>query len=361
LEALNIVITDATSSLRSSICSILGPYTREILAKHTVFLKPNIVFPVRANRGEITDPEIVETIVLVLREFYSDLEIVIGEGTAAGTVPEENFQVSGYTRMAKRLGVELIDLNRAERTKIQWAGGELDLPTIATRSFYVNLPVLKVSSAAIFSAAMKNQKGLLAPETKKSFHRRGLHEAIYWLSLVIQPALTILDARPYFRGNVLIAGDSMVQVDNLVSDLLGIHKPEYLARALASSGPLISMKKYSDFSLSMRRRFRAPGRYKRFLGLRLWANPAACSMCRLSMRSLRIHSVQDLMTMVRICWRLFCHALRGADVVFGKDPKMNGRGLVICFGDCTRGFARSNNSMHIPGCPPKLHEIARRI
>ena len=50
--------------------------------------------------------------------------------------------------------------------------------------------------------------------------------------------------------------------------------------------------------------------------------------------------------------------LRRTDIVIGKGhdvlPKAHGR--LICYGDCTREFAKEHGLPWIPGCPPSEKE-----
>ncbi len=57
--------------------------------------------------------------------------IAMGDGPGVGLDVDEVFRVTGYSKLAARLGVELVNLNTAERRKMEWKYGELGVPAIA--------------------------------------------------------------------------------------------------------------------------------------------------------------------------------------------------------------------------------------
>ena len=178
------------------------------------------MFAVSPESGEITSPLLVRTLISTLRERYGNIDIVLGEGVAAGCDPRENFQVSGYAELARELNVPLLDLHCVDRKTVVWKFGKLELPRVAFERTYINLPILKPSSACVISGALKNQKGLVLPAMKKHFHRLGLHEQIAELNTVVQPSLTIMDCSRFFGRNVLLSGDNCGEIDATACQLL---------------------------------------------------------------------------------------------------------------------------------------------
>src|SRR5512140_3021092 len=126
-----VLLSDGRKALNDVIHLILDVFITDEDCARGIFLKPNIVFPVRPESGEITSPLLVRTLVAALRERYRDIDIVLGEGVAAGCDPQENFRVSGYAALANELGIPLLDLHEAERTQVPWKFGTLELPRVA--------------------------------------------------------------------------------------------------------------------------------------------------------------------------------------------------------------------------------------
>lgn len=322
-----------------------------------VLIKPNIVFPVRPASGEITSPQVVTALVAALRARYSGIEILLGEGVAAGCDAQENFRVSGYAALAAELGIPLVDLDGAERVTVDWQFGKLALPRVAFERIYISLPILKPSSACIISGALKMQKGLLRAGVKKQFHRMGLHEPIAALNAVVRPALTILDGSNFFGAGALIAGDNCGEIDAAACQMLGIEEPEHV-RLSRAAGVFADGFAVTGEALH---RLRAAGRpawkeYKRLGRLRLWSNAQACTGCRYIFHEIRRGMLRPGHLPGKA--KLLAHALQGAEIIMGKNPNWRRQyRTVICVGACTRRVAEEGGYLYIPGCPPTVDDF----
>jgi uncharacterized protein (DUF362 family) len=355
---LSVYIAKAGKTPRKAMDTILHVYQNRIDATKGIFIKPNIVFPLSEKSGQITQLRIVRALIESLREKHAGVRIVLGEGTAAGTIPSENFAVSGYSTLAREYGLDLLDLDRVEHVSVRWKYGVLKLPKIVREMTYINLPILKQSSAAVLSGAMKNQKGLLLPEIKKAFHRWGLHEPIAHLDAVIQPDLTILDASNLFKDNVLIAGDSTYEIDSLVVRLLGISEPGYLeSRRNIGINPSPEILGERLESLQVKP-LKEHGDYRSLLRLRLWSNPRACSMCRFLLQDVARFKKGDPISSFLSTVKLGKLAITGAELVYGFDPVVRPQyGKVICIGDCTKRLAKEMGYVFVSGCPPSRKDL----
>jgi len=359
---MSVIITNPGDSIEESMKRVFSVFWKECAAARGVILKPNIVFPVRPGSGEITQPEVVRAVIKVLRDKNPGIDIVIGEGTAAGTIPADNFRISGYAELARELDVDLIDFDKAERVEIPWKYGVLKLPKVVFERYYLNLPILKSSSAANLSGAMKNQKGLLTPEMKKRFHLLGLHSPIAELARIIRPDLTIMDGRNFFRGNVFIAGDNLVAIDQLATKLLEIEEPEYLTISKNLEDENTGDVFYNSSLITLANPPQAQGRFKQRFNLRLWLNPRACSMCRLSFRNVGQMVPGNICSTLKLYGKLLKYSIKGTDFVFGSLPEYDECGrTVVCFGNCTRKLAQAKGYRHIPGCPPTRKDLEEHL
>ena len=86
-----VLLSDGRENLKDAFHHILDTFITDIDCTRGIFIKPNIVFAVRQESGEITSPSFVKTLILALRERYSNIDIILGEGVAAGCDPQENF------------------------------------------------------------------------------------------------------------------------------------------------------------------------------------------------------------------------------------------------------------------------------
>ena len=215
-----------------------------VFAKQThILLKPNLI---NADPHPVTTPAACcEALVRYIRK-HSQARIVVAEGCG---VPEmttgEIFARLGYTALARRLGVDLVDLNTAPAEKVANPAGvchpAMTLPEIALTHYLVSVPVLKAHSMADITGAMKNMMGLLPPEhygrggawRKAAFHEN-LHQSIRDLNSCRPPDLSLMDASlglaAFHLGGppcdppaaAVIAGYDPREGDRRAADLLGL-------------------------------------------------------------------------------------------------------------------------------------------
>lgn len=174
------------------------------IPQETILLKPNLV---EALQPPITTPvELVAAVVLYLKEKLPDKRIVIAEGTGSTEYSTYHcFDLLGYTELAARENVELVDLNDEE-----WAAREIPechrwpqmhLPKLLDEVFLLSIPVLKAHSLAGVTLTMKNMMGCPPPSHyrkgghwgKSSFHDR-IQDAVFDLNRYRAPDFTLLDA-----------------------------------------------------------------------------------------------------------------------------------------------------------------------
>jgi uncharacterized protein (DUF362 family) len=354
-----VLCTNGKKDMKSAFRRILDTYIPRDHLSRGIFLKPNIVFPVHDNSGEITRLLFIKSLIETIRERTPGVDIVIGEGVAAGCDPQQNFNVSGYARLARELNVALVDLHKTERSVVSWKFGSIELPRLAFDRIYISLPILKSSSACVISGALKNQKGLVLPAVKKQFHYLGLHEQIAQLNVAVRPSLTILDCGNFFGSGIIIAGNNNGEIDAAVCKYLEIEEPEHLQRSREAglfhdgftvAGDTIDKRKIRNRPCI--RQFKSLGR------LRLWSNSRACSMCRYLFHDLS--KIPRNRKMLATSIKLARYAINGAEVLMGSEPKFTkDRPDVICIGECTKALARKNGFIHIPGCPPKKEDVHR--
>lgn len=169
-----------------------------------ILLKPNLV---EALAPPITTPvELIESLVAYLKRHAPEREIMVGEGT--GSVDYDTwhcFDSLGYTEMAARHNVELVDLNAlpsirlADKRCQRWP--EMYLPALLAEVFLLSVPVLKAHSLAGVTLTMKNMMGCAPPAHyqqgghwgKSSFHDR-MQESVFDLNCYRTPDFTLLDA-----------------------------------------------------------------------------------------------------------------------------------------------------------------------
>ena len=81
---------------------------RRLVPGMNVVIKPNLVVAKPAAEGATTHPEIVEGIILFLKD-CGIKNPVIAEGSWLGEMTDRAFDRCGFTALAKRYGVKLFD------------------------------------------------------------------------------------------------------------------------------------------------------------------------------------------------------------------------------------------------------------
>jgi len=217
----------------------------EVLKEQTaVLIKPNLI---NASPPPVTTPpECVEAVIEYVRS-CSQAAVVVGEGCGQPNLEtDEVFDALGYRELARRQGVELVDLNHAPLVKLENKGcrvfRHMYLPEIAMSHYLISVPVLKAHSYSKITGTMKNMIGLAPPQyysgqfgswRKAVFHGR-MHRSIVELNKYRTADLSLMDASvgmpDYHLGGPhcdppvgkLIAGFDSVQVDRRSAELLGL-------------------------------------------------------------------------------------------------------------------------------------------
>ena len=214
-----------------------------------VIIKPNLI---NASGPPVTTPVGAAEAVYAYCKSHCRAEIAIGEGCGSG-VTRDTFEANGYTDLARREGIRLIDFNQEPSIALHRDDTlqlrEFHLPAVAADAFIISLPVLKDHSMTVTTVALKNMFGLApAPHyqggwNKSKLHSPSTHRSIVDVCLYRPPDLCLVDASVALTGmhlagtpkhlGLILAGFDGVAVDAVASRLLG-HDPakiEYLKLA----------------------------------------------------------------------------------------------------------------------------------
>ena len=320
--------------------------------KNRIGLKPNLVLASPAKNGATTHPEIVAAVVEYLQEngFHN---IAIMEGAWVGAKTTDAFRVCGYEILAKRYGVELIDLQRDKMTVHSCRGIDVELCQSALDvDFMINLPVLKGHCQTLLTCALKNNKGIISNAEKRRFHSMGLHKPIAHMNMAAKNDFILVDGicgdldfeeggNP-IQGDMLFAARDPVLCDAFAAVLLGLdpQKVAYigLAEELGVGSANLSRAKIRQLidGKDAGRATKPTGRVRQLAAY--LEEDAACSACYASaVRALSQLEMRKLkMLKHKIC------------VGQGFAGKSGGFGV----GHCTAQFDRS-----VKGCPPTARDI----
>lgn len=310
-------------------------------------IKPNLVLAKPSQSGATTDPAIVEGIITFLKD-HGCHKITIMEGSWVGDSTPRAFAVCGYTELAQRYDVELIDLKRDSTVKISQGNFELEICARPLQvDCLINVPVLKAHCQTRLTCALKNLKGCIPDREKRRYHTLGLHKPIACLNKALPQHLIVVDGiigdLTFEEGGTpvnmhrVIVGEDPVAVDSYCAGLLGLEPSDvpyitYAAKfgvgSLSSEVEELNQGIASSFTPSTTAE-----------EMRLHFNEReACSACVGSLMHALYQMSQDG---ERTTLPLFI----GQGY---KNRIENGIGI----GSCTRSFRH-----HVPGCPPSAKDI----
>jgi uncharacterized protein (DUF362 family) len=336
--------------------------------KKKILIQPNIVGPYSPTSPYITSPRVVEGIIEYLRDKSID-DISIGEGPVRDA--QEVFRKTGYLKLSKKTGVELIDFYDTERKGFTLKSQKISVPKIVLESEYINVAKLKTHVATGVTLCLKNQKGLLSTREKMISHKN-LHASIAGLYHVIRPDFSMVDATdgveengPGYPGKrvknikLLVMGKDSLKVDFLSAMLMGIDPMEIKHLNIAAKGKSITLPQETLDSLyQYRMNFKRPLKYINKFNLYFWHTERTCSGCTCAFADSIMESIKNPIKWPRIIYRC---GIKRTDVLSGdvNIPKEHGR--IICIGECTRKLAHERGFPWVPGCPPKGSDILKRI
>ncbi len=217
-----------------------------------VLIKPNLVawddrFRI-APFGVYTTTRLMEDLIICLKDLGCH-QIAIGEGSVQlkkdmGTM--QAFAGLGYTTLAKRYGVTLVDFNESKTDKFTFHGDmQLAIAKEALeQDFFINFPVLKTHGQTKISLGLKNLKGCLKLASKKLCHNTSL-DLEYCFSFIadfIKPTLTIVDGIYALERGALHFGNAyrkdviIAATDALAADLIAAKTIGYSGEDIAHFG-----------------------------------------------------------------------------------------------------------------------------
>jgi uncharacterized protein (DUF362 family) len=147
-----------------------------------------------AASGATTTPGIVSGLIEYLRDHgYS--RISIAEGSWVGDSTAKAFRICGYTELAARYKLKLIDLQKDPAVTVPAEGGTYQIcRTIADLDkdggSLINVPVLKGHGQTLLTCALKNLKGCIPDSEKRRYHSLGVHDPVAILNSITKPAFS---------------------------------------------------------------------------------------------------------------------------------------------------------------------------
>ena len=341
-----------------------------------VLIKPNQCKPCPRRSGFMTDGDVVEAVTRIVLE-RNPASVVIGDGAIAGWdlggfSTQEAFDSSGVTDVAKRLGVELRNLNTDAVEEVRVPNAYvLNTVRIAKTALecdvIISVPVLKMGSRTHVSLSLKNMKGVMPGAEKRRSHLVGLDMAIADLCTVVKPHYAIIDATVGSEGmgqypqdaremGLIVAGSEPLYVDVVGAALMGVTPDEvlhfrYVGQRQGMRPVLDDIDLVGEPLDAHRQVFARPfdAFCSRYPGVTMIQGDSACSGCINELTSAMIHMKQAG----------YGDRMNGLTLVIGNASEAGPSERTVSLGKCATGLAGTR--AHAPGCPPKESEMVRVI
>jgi len=205
-----------------------------------IVIKPNMCYYWDKTTGQTTDPDLVGSLIELLREKTSCGEIAIVESDASAMSCKYVFKYLGFEKLASNLHVKLVNLSDDKTVPVSVRVGQhtfnFQVPeTIQKAQLRINIPKIKYTVKGIeITCALKNIFGCNPYPKKFRLHPR-LSEVIVALNKAMPFSLHVVDANIVSgvqprRLGLLMAGEDPVAIDAAAAKIAGLNprKIEYL-------------------------------------------------------------------------------------------------------------------------------------
>jgi len=253
-QVASVRFVDYASSIANAL-DLIGAGAR-LPQQGRIIIKPNLT---NSSPPPVTTSIAAAEAVYLYCKAHTKAEIAIGDGCGSGRTPEV-YAALGYTDLARRHGLELIDFNEADTVVLKDRSAlqlkQFYMPRIVQQAFIISLPVLKDHSFTKTTIAMKNMFGLAPGRfyaggwNKSKLHNPSTDRSVVDICRYKKPDLSIVDASVALTGmhlagkkkkiGLILAGFDPVAVDTVGSELLG-HDPRRLPYLTLADGLLGTM------------------------------------------------------------------------------------------------------------------------
>lgn len=351
------------------------------LKNKRILIKPNVGRIAPPESGYNTHPESVAAIIETLNNI-GVAEIAIGESPIVGVDTFEAFRRAGFTEMAARYDVELIDFNSKPPIKKAIPNPRILTETKICQQVYnydvlISVPVTKTHMHTGVTLGIKNFKGCLYRHEKVRYHQleylkkvypeKTLDSAISDLATVLMPHMTVVDGYIGMEGlgpsggepiksDFSVASFNAMGADVIACQMMGINAEEVPHLKIISERNKMSIK-INDYNVVTKSYENHIYQYKKpptkisiqFPGIEV-QDKDSCSSC-LSTLMMFLKRFGEDMSQYALCDGQF-HIAIGK----GVEKAMDGSVFV---GNCTRHM--KEKGIHIKGCPPVPTRIYEAI
>lgn len=356
--------------------TLAGGLKEIIKTDSRVLIKPNLCMPAPSGSGLLTDARVTEAVTKMVLEL-GPKSVIIGDGAIAGYdfpgfSSEEAFEASGTLEVARKLGVELRNLNRDSFGEVTLhkplVMGKVRIARTALESdVIISIPVLKTHIRTHATLSLKNMKGVMPGVEKRKSHRLGLDMAIVDLNSVVRPNYAVIDATVGMEGlwqypqdsrvlGLVVAGPDALTVDVVGASLMGIDYKQvmhlqYLAQQEGTITDLGQIEIAGEPLHKHRQQFKTAFEVfeARHPGVRIVQGQSACSGCT--------NELVSAITYMKEAG--YDQEMGKLTIIIGNPTEPKATGKTTILGKCAKNFAYLGS--YAAGCPPKEDDIIQAL
>lgn len=198
----------------------------------TAVIKPDMCYFWDYSTGQTTDPRFVAGLVDYLREHVSsDVEIVVVESDSVSRKCSDVFKFLGYTRLARRKGVKLVNLSQetADEFHVQVGNRAFSfrVPNLVRKAdLFINVAKIKRSPVTKIACSVQNLYGC-NPDSSKLGQGFQTDEVTVAFGKLVKPHLCLADGlivhgKHTTNLGCLLASIDPVAIDTVAARILGL-------------------------------------------------------------------------------------------------------------------------------------------
>ncbi len=213
--------------------------TLDLRPRGRTLVKPNVVSAGELFRHAHTRPELVEGVLLALKDRDAGMsELAVGERCGITIPTRYAFQEAGFDPVFARTGAKKICFEEVPQVEIPLTheGRLRDYvftpEPVAKADFFVNCPKFKAHPWTTVTFSMKNYIGIQDDRHRLIDHDHALNRKVADLQYIVQPQLVVIDAiiagegrmlTPIPRNmNLVVIGNNQVAIDAVCCRIIGV-------------------------------------------------------------------------------------------------------------------------------------------
>ena len=252
----DVYIVDIEQGIQSAVEEIFSHLEKSgsiLKSSKEVYIKVN---GIDFKKHTYTSPEVLEAVILYLKEIGADVNVM--ENSTQANFTRIVFAINGYKEVCEKTGAKIIYLDEEDTETFEFRGKPsanedpegynlmtFRLPKTVVKIMknrdsvtYINVPKLKTHSMAVVTLGIKNQWGFPQHADRGKDHNYNLHSKLVDVYELIKPDITLIDGtegtiyghypitvwedKVIIPFNILIGGRDTLAVDIVGARIFGL-------------------------------------------------------------------------------------------------------------------------------------------